>query len=86
MERPTRGLVGLGVRVGATGKEGWNRFLNWEGESGELTLDHAVGVFSCVDPAGFDGGWEERGRVGGLGNVVWMVFFEKEEGSRTRCH
>lgn len=45
MERPTRGLVGVGVRVGATGKEGWNRFLNWEGESGELTLDHAVGVF-----------------------------------------
>lgn len=46
----------MGVRVGATGKEGWNRFLNWEDGSGELTLNHAVGVFSSIDPAGFDGG------------------------------
>lgn len=42
-------------------------------------------MFSGIDPAAFDGGWEERGRFGGLGNV-WVVFFEEEEGSRRRCH
>lgn len=40
----TGGLVGVGIRVGTTGKDSWNGEIpNWEGEKGELTFGHAVG-------------------------------------------
>lgn len=44
-------------------------------------------VSPSVRPAALGGGWEERGWIA-LGNAVWVLFLEKEEGRRTsatRC-
>lgn len=66
---------------GRNRKSGLGKSLrHCERGSGAMTLRHAGGMFSSTDPAGLDTGREEGGRVGGLGNVVWVVFFEKEEG------
>lgn len=59
------------------------RFLSWEGGSGELTFDHAVGMFS---PYSLVVGGKREVRLKDLETRCGWVFCFEEEGLRTRCH
>lgn len=57
-----------------------------EGGSGVLTYVHAVGMFSSTDFEVLMVGGKREVGLEDLETWCRWFFFEKEEGSRTRCH